>query len=63
MLHWRTTKGAEVDFIIESSQQVLPIEVKATRRVRTCPRPIDCPARRPPLHGRFEQRWYQPRLR
>ena len=35
ILHWQTTKGAEVDFVIASSQQVLPIEVKATRRVRT----------------------------
>jgi predicted AAA+ superfamily ATPase len=35
ILHWRTTKGAEVDFIIEGAQEVLPIEVKAARRVRT----------------------------
>ena len=28
--YWRTTNGREVDFIIESGQQLLPIEVKMT---------------------------------
>jgi predicted AAA+ superfamily ATPase len=31
---WRTAGGAEVDFVIESSKRLLPIEVKATKRVR-----------------------------
>ena len=35
ILYWRTTKGAEVDFVIEWGDRVLPIEVKAGRRVRT----------------------------
>ena len=35
ILHWRTTKGAEVDFVIETAQRVLPIEVKASSRVGT----------------------------
>lgn len=32
VLFWRTTEGEEVDFIIESSGRLLPIEVKATNR-------------------------------
>ena len=35
ILHWRTTKGAEVDFVIESARQVLPIEVKTSAHVST----------------------------
>ena len=35
ILHYRTTKGAEVDFLIETPRSVLPIEVKAARSVRT----------------------------
>lgn len=35
ILHWRTTKGAEVDFVVETSQHVLPIEVKASPRLNT----------------------------
>lgn len=35
ILHWRTTKGAEVDFVIETAQRVLPIEVKASPQVGT----------------------------
>jgi predicted AAA+ superfamily ATPase len=37
VLYWRTTSGAEVDFVIEAGGRLLPIEVKATRR----PRPAD----------------------
>lgn len=32
ILHWRTASGAEVDFVIELPQWLLPVEVKATRR-------------------------------
>ncbi len=35
ILHWRTTKGAEVDFVIETAHRVLPVEVKASARVTT----------------------------
>ena len=34
IFHWRTTLGEEVDFVIESSETLLPIEVKATTRPR-----------------------------
>lgn len=34
ILHWRTTTGEEVDFVIEADGAVLPIEVKATKRPR-----------------------------
>jgi uncharacterized protein len=34
VLHWRTAGGAEVDFVIELPDQLLPIEVKASRRVK-----------------------------
>ena len=34
IFHWRTTLGEEVDFIIETSETLLPIEVKATTRPR-----------------------------
>lgn len=33
ILHWRTASGAEVDFVIELPGRLLPIEVKAARRV------------------------------
>lgn len=36
--YWRTTIGEEVDFVIEASGKLLPIEVKATAR----PRLADC---------------------
>ncbi len=32
--YWRTQSGAEVDFVIESGRRLLPIEVKAARRLR-----------------------------
>lgn len=32
--YWRTTTGDEVDFIVESPQRVLPVEVKASARLR-----------------------------
>lgn len=35
LLYWRTSKGAEVDFVIESERGVLPIEVKSSARIRT----------------------------
>ena len=34
VFHWRTTIGEEVDFIVESEDRLLPIEVKATERPR-----------------------------
>ncbi len=34
VLHWRTTSGEEVDFVIEADESLLPIEIKATRRPR-----------------------------
>ena len=33
VLHWRTVGGAEVDFVVEMPDRLLPIEVKASRRV------------------------------
>ena len=33
VLHWRATGGAEVDFVIELPDRLLPIEVKASNRV------------------------------
>lgn len=33
ILYWRTAGGAEVDFVIELPDRLLPIEVKASRRV------------------------------
>ena len=35
ILHWRTTKGAEVDFVVETPQRVLPVEVKSSAQPRT----------------------------
>lgn len=32
--YWRTTNGAEVDFVIEAGPRLLPIEIKSTRRPR-----------------------------
>ena len=32
--YWRTAGGAEVDFVIESGQRLLPIEVKTSKRIR-----------------------------
>jgi predicted AAA+ superfamily ATPase len=32
ILHWRTTGGEEVEFVIETKESLLPIEVKATTR-------------------------------
>ena len=34
VFHWRTTIGEEVDFVVESEDRLLPIEVKATKRPR-----------------------------
>ncbi|MBM3470785.1 MAG: ATP-binding protein [Armatimonadetes bacterium] len=34
LLYWRTTTGEEVDFVVEASGRLLPIEVKATPRPR-----------------------------
>ncbi len=34
IFHWRTTLGEEVDFVIETGDGLLPIEVKATTRPR-----------------------------
>ena len=34
VFHWRTTLGEEVDFIIETGDTLLPIEIKATTRPR-----------------------------
>ena len=35
ILFWRTTKGVEVDFVIETGRRLLPVEVKATTSVHT----------------------------
>ena len=34
ILFWRTSKGAEVDFVIEARQTLIPVEVKSSRTVR-----------------------------
>ena len=34
ILFWRTSKGAEVDFVIETPHQLIPVEVKSSRSVR-----------------------------
>ena len=34
ILFWRTSKGAEVDFVIETPQALVPMEVKSSRTVR-----------------------------
>ena len=34
VLFWRTSKGAEVDFVIETPQALIPVEVKSSRTVR-----------------------------
>ncbi|MDX1385770.1 MAG: DUF4143 domain-containing protein, partial [Thermoanaerobaculia bacterium] len=34
VFYWRTTTGEEVDFVIESAGQLLPVEVKASSRPR-----------------------------
>ena len=34
VFYWRTTTGEEIDFVIESGGRLLPIEVKASSRVR-----------------------------
>jgi predicted AAA+ superfamily ATPase len=33
ILYWRTATGEEVDFVIETPDRLLPVEVKATSRV------------------------------
>lgn len=30
--YWRTTSGEEIDFVVESNERILPVEVKAGRR-------------------------------
>ena len=35
LLHYRTTKGAEVDFVIETPARTLPIEIKTSQVVRS----------------------------
>jgi predicted AAA+ superfamily ATPase len=34
ILYWRTVSGQEVDFVVEADEKLLPIEVKATSRLR-----------------------------
>ena len=34
VLHWHTSAGEEVDFVVETGDRLLPIEVKSTRRPR-----------------------------
>jgi predicted AAA+ superfamily ATPase len=34
LFFWRTAGGAEVDFVIEQSRRLLPVEVKSSKRVR-----------------------------
>jgi predicted AAA+ superfamily ATPase len=33
VLHWRTSAGAEVDFVLERGRRLLPVEVKASARL------------------------------
>ena len=33
VLYWRTATGVEVDFVIETPNRLLPIEIKASARV------------------------------
>lgn len=35
ILYWRTRGGAEVDFVVETPNVVVPVEVKSARRART----------------------------
>ena len=35
MLYWRTAGGAEVDFVIEQGNRLLPIEIKTASTVNT----------------------------
>ena len=39
ILFWRTSKGAEVDLVIEASDLLLPVEVKSRGVVRVSPAP------------------------
>ena len=34
ILFWRTSKGAEVDFVVETPRRLIPVEVKSSRSVR-----------------------------
>src|SRR5204863_7629091 len=34
VLYWRTASGEEVDFVVETGGEVIPIEIKATARPR-----------------------------
>ena len=34
ILFWRTSKGAEVDFVVETPRKLIPLEVKSSRSVR-----------------------------
>ena len=34
LLYWRTSKGAEVDFVIEAPERLLPVEVKTASNLR-----------------------------
>lgn len=33
LLYWRTTRGEEVDFVVETPTRLLPIEVKTSRSI------------------------------
>ena len=33
--YWRTSSGAEVDFVIETSSRAVPVQVRTSRRART----------------------------
>ena len=35
ILFWRTSKGQEVDFVVETATELLPIEVKSSSSLRT----------------------------
>ena len=37
ILVWRTSKGTEVDFVVETPRQLIPVEVRSSRSVRTLP--------------------------
>ncbi len=69
--HWRTAAGTEVDFVIESGDQLLPIEVKSfkTPRARDC-QGIEAFLDEYPdsaghgllIHGGTDVRWLTPRV-
>ena len=35
LYHWRLSSGQEVDFVIQEAQGIMPVEIKATRQIRS----------------------------